>query len=251
MRHVGRRRRRIGRRGRPSSTGHKRRRSRRFRRNCTRRRWLRSLRHSRRRRRRWRDTRRPSGRGWRRNGSSRDPVAAGLLGDVQLVGQVRHPRRHVGLLGLRRRSGPGRGLRPRWNVSPTRGTRGVVPQFARSLAVLRSYQLPPQGVDVLAVQDRLEMQVAAGRRTARSHLGDRVPAIDGLAHADGDALQVVVTRDQTVAVIHLDAVPTAPQMPSDGTDSAGVGREDRRTARCGIVLARVELTGLAGDGAGP
>jgi len=75
--------------------------------------------------------------------------------------------------------------------------------------------------------------------------------LDGVALLDGNSLQVVVGGDQPVAVVDLHAVATAPGVPANGPDHAGVGRVDPGAAGSREVLPPVELTRSSGQRADP
>jgi hypothetical protein len=86
------------------------------------------------------------------------------------------------------------------------------------------------------------MQVAAGGPSGGPDPGNGFAGDHGVSAADGNGRQMVVGRDESVAVIDLDPVAATPGMPARGTDHARVSREHLRAARRRKVLAEVEIT---------
>ena len=106
-----------------------------------------------------------------------------------------------------------------------------------------------QRTGVLAVEDRLEMQVAAGGPPGGAHPGDNLPHLHGVPRPDGDGLEVVVRSDQPVAVVNFHPVPAAPRVPAGSPDHAGVGGINPGAAACREVLAKMEVSVRPTDGA--
>jgi hypothetical protein len=95
------------------------------------------------------------------------------------------------------------------------------------------------------------VQVASCGRSGGTHLGDELADADPFARAHGNGFQVVVGGDQAVAVVNLHPVAPAPGVPSGGADHSRIGSIHFRSARCGIVLAEVEVARGPGQGAHP
>lgn len=93
------------------------------------------------------------------------------------------------------------------------------------------------------------MQMAARGPSRGANPGNDLAHLHGIPRPDRDSLQVVVRGDQPVAVIYFHAVPAAPGMPAGGPHHAGVGRINPGAAGCSEVLAQVEVSGSAADGA--
>ena len=86
------------------------------------------------------------------------------------------------------------------------------------------------------------MQVAAGGRSGGSHARNDLAHPHRVTLLDGDRFQMVVSGDESVAVVDFHAVPATPRVPADCPNNAGIGRIDTGTAGRGIVLPPVEFT---------
>ena len=99
------------------------------------------------------------------------------------------------------------------------------------------------------IDDRLEVKVASCGPARGPNLCDDLAHPHRLALRDADCLEVVVRGDQAVAMLDFNPVATAPHMPSHSPHHAGVRGVDPRTAGGCIVLAPVELSCQARQGA--
>ncbi|YCH18012.1 hypothetical protein M1E17_03605 [Arthrobacter sp. D1-29] len=99
------------------------------------------------------------------------------------------------------------------------------------------------------MQDRLEMQVAAGGPSGGSHPGDHLAHLHRVTRLHANGFQVVVGGDKTVAMIDLYSVAAAPRVPARGAHRARIRGIDPGAAGGCIVLAEVEVTACSGEGA--
>ena len=77
------------------------------------------------------------------------------------------------------------------------------------------------------------------------------PRVTVWPSCDGGGRQVVVRGLQAVAMVHHYAVAAAILVPADERHGAAGSSQNRRAALGHEVLAAVEVTGTAGDGADP
>jgi hypothetical protein len=102
-----------------------------------------------------------------------------------------------------------------------------------------------------AVKDRFEVEVASGGPSGAAHLGNELANVDPVARSHSNGFQVVVRGNQPVAVVDLHPVAPTPGVPASGTDHSRIGGVHFRSARRGIILAEVEVTGGPGQRAYP
>src|SRR5688500_4641491 len=86
------------------------------------------------------------------------------------------------------------------------------------------------GIDGLAVQANLEMQMRSGRPAGASNGADDLARADRIAGAGAERGHVRVTRAQSVAMVDLDELPVTRVAADEGDAPAG-GGQDRRPAR--------------------
>ncbi|MDQ0675675.1 hypothetical protein QFZ36_003236 [Pseudarthrobacter siccitolerans] len=101
------------------------------------------------------------------------------------------------------------------------------------------------------IKDGFEVQVASCGPSRSTHFGDELSNVDPVARAHSNGFQMVVRGDQAVAVVNLHPVAPAPRVPSGGADHSRIGGIHFRSARCGIVLAEVEVARGPGQRAHP
>jgi hypothetical protein len=95
---------------------------------------------------------------------------------------------------------------------------------------------------VVAVEDRLEVQMASCRPSGGAYSGDNLAGTNRVAGADSNCIQVVVGGDESVAVVDFNPVAASPGMPSGSAHHSRIRCVYRRSAGGCIVLAKVEIT---------
>ena len=121
---------------------------------------------------------------------------------------------------------------------------------AKLIHLLDGQKCPIARISVGAVEDGLEVKMAARRGSGGTYPGNNFPHPHGVALLDSDRLQMVVRGDETVSVIDFHPVAAAPRVPPDGPHHTGVGRVHPGAAGRGEVLAPVEFACEPGEGAG-
>lgn len=113
------------------------------------------------------------------------------------------------------------------------------------------HESPLHRTRVAAIEDRFKVQVASRRRTGAAYPAEDLAGVDLLARVDSDGLKVVVRCDQPVAVIDFHPVAAAPWVPACSTHESCIRRVNACSARGGVVLPQVEVSGRPGQRAHP
>jgi hypothetical protein len=108
-------------------------------------------------------------------------------------------------------------------------------------------QGPKVRVFVPSVLDDFKMQVASSGRPCGAHFGNNLPNPDLAAFLGTQLQQVVISRDQAIAVVDLQPVAASPRVPARGTDDAGVGSIDSGSAGCSEILPIMKFAQFPGD----
>lgn len=112
-------------------------------------------------------------------------------------------------------------------------------------------EAPAQGIRIPALDDGLEVQMAARGPTRGTHLCDGLPDLHLVTRTYANRFQVVVGGDEAIAVVNLHPVAASPGVPARRPDDARIRRVNRGPARRGIVLSQVEVSRKSAQRADP
>lgn len=102
-----------------------------------------------------------------------------------------------------------------------------------------------------AVFHGLEVEVASGRAASRTNVPDHGTNINDVSYLNSIAFHVVVGGDDPITMINLDTVSTAVGVPSGENHLSTVSGIDAGPTRGSVVLTKMLLQRLAGNGACP